>query len=153
VTSDREMPRLSSGRDPKPRKDLRFDPLQLDWVEAYAYTHDLTFSSVIQLAITRFIESELMKMDNLAKLFETLDWQTRKLEATILTERIKVASAGPGTATHGSHNESEDQDRSPASCQPPHANRPSANSSYATSKALNTSLAWSNWNATVLVQF
>jgi len=70
------MPRLASGRGSNPVRTVRIDPVQSDWVEAYASTHDVTFSSMIRLAITRFTESELMKVDNFEKLFEALDWQT-----------------------------------------------------------------------------
>ena len=38
---------------------MRFDPLQLDWMEGYALGHGLNFLDVIRLAVSRLIENEL----------------------------------------------------------------------------------------------
>jgi hypothetical protein len=93
------VPTSPSGRGDNPRRTVRFDPLQLDWVEGFSLTHGLNFSSVVRLAVARLIESEFAKMDSLGKLFEVLDWQTRKLEALILSDQITVAGSGPSSSS------------------------------------------------------
>ena len=74
-------------------RSLRFDQMQLDWIEGYALTHGLNFSGVVRLAISRMIESEFVKMVGLGKLFDLLDRQTRELEA--LSLQVRIAGSGP----------------------------------------------------------
>lgn len=77
-----------------PRRRFRLDPLMLRWVEGYAAANGLNFSSVVRLAVSRFIQSEITRME-IKGLLDILDRQSRELEGAVLSYYVqKVALAG-----------------------------------------------------------